>query len=228
MQGISALCHLPADLSDRAEVARVAARCEETVRARSEGPVLLINNAGYGLYGGFGEQPEAELGMIDLNVRAVVDLTLRLLPLLRERGGWIINVASLAAFQPVPYMTTYAATKGFVLQWSLALDQDLRGSGVRCLALCPGPTESRFFLRAGFAEPPRATPGQTAEAVVEECLEALHRGRAMVVTGWRHRWAARASRLFSKPAMARLSRWAMERWRLDQMRAQGGSRTPEA
>ena len=158
--------------------------------------------------------------MIDLNVKAVVDLTARLLPLLRERGGWIINIASLAGFQPMPSMATYAATKAFLLHWSLALDEDLRGSGVRSLAVCPGPTESQFYRRAGFSMPPNATPGQTAEAVVEETFRALHRGRSLVVTGWRNRWVAGSVRLLSKPLTARIGRLVMQKLRLDELTRQ--------
>ena len=94
--------------------------------------------------------------MIDLNVRAVVQLTGRLLPLLKARGGAIVNVASTAAFQPTPWMATYGATKAFVLNWSLALNQDLRGTGVRVLVVCPGTTETEFFKRAGRGEAPPA------------------------------------------------------------------------
>ena len=209
--------HRPTDLSCADEVEAAAAWSEEQVRAHSEGPVLLINNAGFGHYGVFHSTGHDDLGMIDLNVRAVVDLTARLLPLLRERGGWIINVASVAGFQPVPYMATYAATKAFVLHWSIALDQDLRGTGVRSLAVCPGPTESQFFIRAGFDQAPNATPGQTAEAVVEETFRALHRGRSLVVTGHRNRLMAAAGRLLSKPLAARVGRFVMQKLRLEEL-----------
>jgi len=212
------LRHRPTDLGKSSEVSASARWAESLIEEAGDGPVLLINNAGFGAYGRFGEGEQAnDLPMIDLNVRAVVGLTGELLPLLRRRGGAILNVSSLAAFQPVPYMATYAATKAFVLHWSLALREDLRGSGVHVLAVCPGPTESQFFHRAGFSQPPQATPGQTAEAVVEESLRALHRRRAMVVTGWRHRWAARGSACLPKVVVARLTRRLMERLRLSEL-----------
>lgn len=213
----SGLPHRPTDLTQEAEVKAAAEWVNACIDEGRDGPILLINNAGFGHYGAFGTEGHSDLEMIDLNVRAVVDLTGRLLPRLRQRGGWILNVASIAGFQPVPYMATYAATKAFVLHWSLALDEELRGSGVRALAVCPGPTESQFFRRAGFPRPPGATRGQTAEAVVEEALQALHRGRGMVVTGWTHRWVTRFMRLLSRPAQARLGRITMERLRLSQL-----------
>lgn len=88
--------------------------------------------------------------MIDLNVRAVVDLSSRLLPVILPRGGTIVTIASTAAFQPTPFLATYGATKAFVRNWSLALNEDLRGIKVRTLTVCPGPTRSNFFKAAGF------------------------------------------------------------------------------
>ncbi|MDP4694598.1 MAG: SDR family NAD(P)-dependent oxidoreductase, partial [Opitutales bacterium] len=109
-------------------------------------------------YGDYGRMPDLDIGkqlnMIDLNVRAVVDLTTRLLPQLLERGGAIVNIASTSAFQPTPFLATYGATKAFVLNWTLALNEDLRGTSVRALAICPGPTRSNFYKSAGFESPP--------------------------------------------------------------------------
>src|SRR5690606_7363430 len=100
-------------------------------------------------FGGYGTVETVglhhQLSMVDLNVKAVIHLTALLLPDLRQRGGDIVNVGSTAAFQPTPYLATYGATKAFVFNWSLALGEELRGSGVRVLCLCPGPTESNFF-----------------------------------------------------------------------------------
>jgi len=112
---------------------------EETVK-RDLQIDFLINNAGFGSMGEFATlDPERELNMIDLNVRALVELTHRFLQPMRERkGGVIINVASTAAFQPVPFMTTYAATKAFVLSFSEALWEENRAHGIQVMALCPG------------------------------------------------------------------------------------------
>ena len=152
---------------------------------RPAGKLLLINNAGFGSYGLFQDrEPAGELAMVEVNCKAAVELSARLLPHLREHGGAILNVASTAAWQPTPYMAVYGATKAFLLQWSLALRAEVKPDGIAVMALCPGPTESRFFERAGFAEPPLSGMGQSAEAVVDFALKKLARGAACPVSGW--------------------------------------------
>lgn len=145
--------------------------------------------------------------MIDLNVKAVVALTAGLLPVLCERGGDIVTVASTAAFQPTPFLATYGATKAFVLNWSLALNYELRGSGVRSLCLCPGPTESNFFRRAGLQK--GSIPGnygQSAEQVVETTLRMLQRRRQIfVVSGFWNGVMAALSRRLPLAMLTRLS-----------------------
>lgn len=212
--------HFPCDLSDASGLVVTADSVVAALRAVEPGPILLINNSGFGSYGPFDQlDPAHETNMIDLNVRAVVDLTARLLPLLRERGGAIVNVASVAGWQPTPYMATYGATKAFVLHWSLSLREDLRESGIGVLAVCPGPTESNFFRRAGFGEAPMPGQGQTAEEVVAESLRALERGRPFVVTGWRNRlltvFACRLPRRWQGP----IARVVLRRMRLDRMQS---------
>ncbi|MFP4541427.1 MAG: SDR family NAD(P)-dependent oxidoreductase [Opitutales bacterium] len=210
------ISHIPTDLGDPEAIRTSGDALISRLAEMGDGPLLLINNAGFGHYGAFSSPgaEDAELGMIEVNVRAVVDLTQRLLPLLRARGGAVINIASLAAFQPTPYFATYGASKAFLLHWSLALNEELRRDGVRFLAVCPGPTESNFFRRAGFKESPAVVRGQSAEAVVEEALRALHRGRAQVVTGVRNRFLAFFSARLPKPFAAWLSRHVMVRFRL--------------
>ena len=180
------------------------------------GKILLINNSGFGGYGRFDElSAEHQLGMIDVNVRAVVALTAGLMPVLRERGGCVLTVASTAAFQPTPFLATYGATKAFVLHWSLALNEDLRGSGVSALAVCPGPTATEFFRRAGLKEGAVSDGlGQTAGQVVEEALAAFAAGRAQVVTGWKNRLLVFGASLLSKPLIARLAARILARYRL--------------
>jgi len=188
--------------------------------AAPAGRVMLVNNSGFGGYGLVDEiGREHQVEMIDVNVRAVVDLTVRLLPVLRERGGVVINIASTAAFQPTAFMATYGATKAFLLHWSLALDAELRGSGVRALAVCPGPTATEFFRRAGLKKGAvTGRWGQSAEQVVEEVFRALARGRAQVVCGWLN-WvvAAMAARL-PKPVAARLGKAVLARFRMSQLK----------
>src|SRR5665213_1748297 len=141
------LRHVPCDLSDSAQVEHALGEVKDflTVDAPT-GRMLLINNSGFGIYGKFPEPgTEQQLEMVDVNVRAVVQMTGALLPTIRARGGAILSVASTAEFQPPPYLGTYGATKAFLLNWSLALGEELRGTGVTTLAICPGPTSTEFF-----------------------------------------------------------------------------------
>ena len=150
---------------------------------------ILINNAGFGDYGEFGcSDLSKQLQMLDLNVRSLVELAHRFLAPMQARGaGSIVNVASIAAFQPLPYMSVYAASKAFVLNFSEALWAENRDKGVSVLALCPGPTETEFFQVAGFdaVEPSNRPAGKLVDAaeVVDRALSALDRGDTNVVTG---------------------------------------------
>ncbi len=182
--------HFPCDLAEPGQLAAAAREVRAAINENGgQGEVLLINNSGFGSYGPF-PQPglEHQLGIVEVNMRAVVHLTGLLLPLLKERGGLIMNIASTAAFQPTPFLTTYGASKAFLLNWSLALHEDLKGTGVRALAVCPGPTATNFFKRAGFTTPPTdAHLKQTSEEVAEIAIKALQRGKTLVVCGWKNR-----------------------------------------
>lgn len=149
---------------------------------------LLINNAGFGDYGAFSDRPLSKmLAMVQLNISAVVELTGLFLPLMQGRKeGAIINVASIAAFQPIPYMSTYAATKAFVLNFSEALWAENKDLGIKVLAVCPGPTESEFYDRADFPDSATAMNSMTmatAKKVVLESLNALAKNHSTAVVG---------------------------------------------
>jgi short-subunit dehydrogenase len=169
------------DLSEPQAPARLFEETEE----RDLQINLLINNAGFGSMGDFAKLDLAhELKMIDLNVRALVELTHRFLAPMRERkGGAIINVASTAGFQPVPFMGTYAATKAFVLSFSEALWEENRPHGVKVMALCPGVTDTNFFEASRMQRPP-ARASQTPDEVVDVALRGLKRGKSSVISGW--------------------------------------------
>jgi len=197
------LRHVPCDFGKRDQILQgVEVVLSILNREVPEGRVLLINNSGYGSHGAFLEADLGnELGIIDVNIRAMVELTGHFLPTLKARGGAIINVASTAAFQPTPLLATYGASKAFVLHWSLALREELRGNGngVHVLAVCPGPTATGFAVRAGVK--PGSVPGgvgQTPDDVVEISLRALVARRAVVVCGWKNRWLARFSAVLPK------------------------------
>jgi uncharacterized protein len=146
---------------------------------------MLINNAGFGSMGDFVRLERAsELEMIELNVKSLVDLTYRFLgPMRDRRQGTIINVASTAAFQAVPFMATYAATKAFVLSFSQALWEENRRHGIHVLALCPGVTDTNFFAASKIDRPPMRTV-QTPEEVVDAALRGLARRKSIVIAGW--------------------------------------------
>lgn len=149
---------------------------------------LLVNNAGFGDYGAFADREgQRQVDMIQLNVTALVELTHYFLPPMRQRGrGSIINVSSIAGFQPLPYLSVYAATKAFVLSFTEALWAENKETGVRILALCPGPTESNFFAAADFPEA-FASKSQnsytSAAEVVKLALKSLEKNQATLVTG---------------------------------------------
>jgi uncharacterized protein len=215
------LRHIPCDVADAAELAGATEALTAWLKEVPAGRVLLVNNAGFGGYGTVEAlEREHQLGMIDVNVRAVVDLTSRLLPILRARGGAVVTVASTAAFQPTPYLSTYGATKAFVLHWSLGLAEELRGTNVHALAVCPGPTSTDFFRRAGLkaGTVPDAL-GQTPEQVVAEAFRALRARRTLVVTGWKNKALAGVVSKGPKALVARIAAKVLARVRKGQTEA---------
>ncbi len=190
------------DLSERDAPQRLF---DETNRRGLE-VETLINNAGFGSMGEFLTLDlERELGMIDLNIKALVALTrLYLAPMRERKRGAIVNVASTAAFQPVPYMATYAATKAFVLSFSEALWEENRAHGVKIMALCPGVTSTNFFDAAQIQQPPMRIT-QTPEEVVDTALAALARGRSHVISGWLNYLQTEAERLLPRSVITRIA-----------------------
>lgn len=155
----------------------------EAVAAQKLSVDILVNNAGYGTYGKFEEiDAQKEHGELMLNVVALVDLTHAFIPaMLKAKDGAVINVASIAGHQPVPYMTTYAATKAFVLSFSEALWYECKERGVRVISLDPGNTATGFH---DVALVPNKGLQQTSEAVVKVGLKAMEEGRSSVISGF--------------------------------------------
>jgi uncharacterized protein len=149
-----------------------------------------VNNAGFG---GSGDR-ERELAMTQLNCVALLDLQARYLPAMVERGrGTVINIASTAAFQPLPGTATYAATKAFVLSLSEAVHEELRGTGVTLTAVCPGPVKTEFMEAAGLDQAEGKVPGvfwTSAEAVGRAAVDAAEKGKRAVVPGLLNRAGA--------------------------------------
>lgn len=216
--------HFPVDLGDAWALAETAEALTSRIQAAPTGEVLLINNSGFGDYGRLPDLDAGkQLSMIDLNIRAVVDLSTRLLPAMLDRGGVIVNIASTAAFQPTPFLATYGATKAFVRNWSLALNEDLRGSKVRALVVCPGPTRSNFFKAAGFETPPMdvgANKGldMTADEVAALTLRAIAKGKSMTVTGWKNCCIAFLGGKLPIVAVTRIGGIILRKLRLEQHR----------
>ena len=186
--------------------ANAAARLLEETQKRELVIDMLINNAGFGSMGDFGRlDPARELEMIQLNITALVELTHKFLLPMRERGqGAIINVASTAGFQPVPFMATYAATKAFVLSFSEALCEENRPLGVHVMALCPGVTDTEFFAAANIERPPMRTV-QTAEEVVDAALRGLAKKKSLVISGWTNWLMVEAERAVPRRLVTRLA-----------------------
>lgn len=191
---------LTADLLDPAGVQSAAERAAQL------DVELLVNNAGFASYGAFAAQPlERELDLIRLNVVAVVELTHRLLPALVRRGrAGVINVASEMAFQPMPYFASYAASKAFVLSFSEALAEELRGSGVRITAVAPGFVRTEFADIAGSRRAQRPLPHLTPERVVAVALRAYDRGRVVKTVGAFYTLLSLMTRVAPRVLMRRL------------------------
>lgn len=151
---------------------------------------FLVNNAGFGTQGRFWESDLGEeLRMIQVNVVALMALTRLLLPrMVERRRGRILNVASMAGFVPGPYMSTYYATKAYVLSQSVAWWRELRRKGVSVTALCPGPTRTAFQRRAGMKEASLFQGDVMESATVARIgYQGMMRGKAVVIPGWRNK-----------------------------------------
>ena len=170
------------DLSDPAEPSRVL----EEIARRGITIELLVNNAGFGIAGEI-ENAEVDkiLQMLRLNVSALTELTYRVLPGMLERNrGAIVNVASVAGFQPVAFLGAYAASKAFVLHLSEALWAEVRDRNVTVMALCPGTTRTDFFEVAGAPGWLKKRRSQSPEQVVKAALKGLEKRRQYYVPGW--------------------------------------------
>ena len=201
--GVQVAC-LPEDLADPAAPGRL----HQAVAGRNLDVEYLVNNAGVGLYGRFATtELDAELKMIQLNVTAVVDLTKRFLPAMVERkSGRILNVASMAAFFPGPWMSVYYATKAFLLSFSAAIDYELRPSGISVTTLCPGPTKSEFKVRAGSRRS-RLFDAFIMDAprVATVGYEAMMKGKTLAIPGLRNKMIPVAARLIPRQFAAKVS-----------------------
>jgi uncharacterized protein len=180
------------------------ARCRAAVDEAGE-PSVVVLNAGFGTRGAIDQlDRERETAMVRLNVEAVVDMACHVLPAMRRRGsGRMIIVSSAAAWQPLPFMATYGATKAFELHFAEAIRQELRGTGIQVIAVCPGPTRTEFTTVAGEAGLPGWIPQETADGVVRATWRALDRGKAHVATGPLARFTIGCARILPRRLVVR-------------------------
>ncbi|MDP5274772.1 SDR family NAD(P)-dependent oxidoreductase [Chengkuizengella axinellae] len=158
---------------------------------------MLINNAGFGQVGEFIENdPDMAHGQVMVNISALVDMSYLFATDMAARGkGAIINLASVAAFQPLPKMAVYGATKAFVLSFSEALWGELKNKGVKVLAICPGPTATKFFDVSGEFG---AKNLRTSEQVVDTAMKALSKGKSYAIDGFGNYILANITRFFPR------------------------------
>jgi short-subunit dehydrogenase len=189
------------------DLASEAAKLPDKVAELGVDVDLLVNNAGFGLRGHFADLPaDRDAEMVRVNCEAVVTLTHAFLPAMVERGrGGVITVASTAGMQPLPYETTYGATKAFAISFMEALSMELRGTGVRALVVNPGPVKTEWQAVAGYDENTKILPGMiTAERCVTDSLRAYDRAKRSVIPGRLFPWVMRAT-VAPKPIKLRVT-----------------------
>ncbi len=182
----------------------------EAIKQRGLAVDVLVNNAGYGHAGALTSSDLAtQLGMIDLNVRALVELTYHFWDamLAKQRGG-VLNVASTAAFQPGPLMANYYASKAYVLSFSEALWEEARGTGVHVSCLCPGPTVSKFRERAGTGKTrlSRVGAAMASAPVARMGYQGFRDNKRVVVTGARNAFIAGVGKFLPRTTLLRIVR----------------------
>jgi short-subunit dehydrogenase len=185
----------------------------EQVEALGVHVTHVVSNAGFGSAGPFtNSDPETEERMVRVNAEAVVVIARHFLPrMLARREGGLIQVASTAAYQPTPFMATYGASKAFVLSFSLSLAEEVRGSGVRVLSLCPGPVPTGFQEAAGIHSSGLLKLTRLdAPAVVEAALAGYVAGRNVVVPGALNSLQTTAVKMLPRGFVVRAARWAMQ------------------
>jgi hypothetical protein len=181
------------------------ARIAHELLGRGLEPQIVVNNAGFGLHGPAAELDRGEqLAMLDLNVRALTDLSLRWIDGIVRHEGGILNVASVAGFLPGPGMAVYYASKAYVLSFTEALARELEPQGIRVTALCPGPVLTDFQLRAGIdSKPPSRLLGRTALEVAQAGYDGYMARKRVVIPGIGNKLVSFLPRLMSRSLMLR-------------------------
>lgn len=174
----------------------------------------LVNNAGFGLGGAFTDTPiEREIEMIEVNITALTHLTkLFLAPMLARRSGRIMNVASTAGFQPGPLMSVYYASKAYVISFSEALAEELKGTGITVTTFCPGATETKFASVAGLENSRLFKAGGLADAqdMAEYAYRAMMRGSRVSVPGFKNKLVAQGNRFAPRKLVTKITKYIQE------------------
>ena len=195
---------IPGDLSDQ----NFPKKLYEKVKENNLNVDILINNAGFGFSGLFLNSSIANYrDMLNVNVYSLMELShLFLKDMVKQKSGGIINISSLASFQPIPYFSIYAATKSFVTSFTQSLHEEYREKGIRVLGVCPGYTRTNFNIRAQMQE--KSVPGytMTSQAVVNESLKAYSKGQYLIVNGKINRFARFLISLLPSSLSLRLSK----------------------
>ncbi len=197
---------LPADLAQPGAPLRIF----EHLQKGGTKVDVLVNNAGVGSKGRFAELPlERQLEMVQINLTSLTHLTRLFLPGMISRGrGGILNVGSTAGFQPGPGMAVYYATKAYVLSFTEAIAEELRGTGVTATVLCPGPTATNFFVAAG-SRPSRffEKTAMSAESVARIGHKAFRQGKVVAVAGFKNQMLAFGTRLGPRSLVRKVAKW---------------------
>lgn len=173
---------------------------------------LLINNAGVGMIGAFEDQDIKRVqDMLTLNILTLTKLTHLFLPELKKNRGSIINVSSLAAFQPMPYWAAYAASKAYVLLFSEALHAEVEKNGIHVMALCPGITKTQFLKTANPNVALSHSKAQTPDQVVFEAIQSLENKKTFIVPGRMNQLTSLLGRFLTRSFVLNLSRRVMEK-----------------
>lgn len=170
---------------------------------------VLVNNAGFGLMGKFDELDiHKQVEMIQLNITALTELTYYFLPKMKQRNdGRILNVASTAAFQPGPLMAIYYATKAFVLSFSEALVEELKGSNVTVTTLCPGATKTNFGAVANVEKTKMFSQAMASDIVAKRGYEALMSGKRVIITGGLNKAGALGAKFMPRSLAAKIAKY---------------------
>lgn len=195
----------PADLSDSASVEKLVAAISNRDFA------VLVNNAGFGVKGDFVETDlSEELKMLDVQLAAMLKLTKAVLPKMIERkSGKILNVASVYSFAPVPRQSVYSASKAFILNFSSALNDELKDRNIQVSTVCPGITQTEFRLRAGIAD--KKDSGMTAERVAEIAFAEMLSGKHIIIPGFQNKIFALLSKTLPNDLMTKIVRFINDR-----------------